>query len=215
MRVAPVGLFAWHWRKKHEPTSTFELARDIAALTHGHPTGSLTSGGLAVTILVLADGASLQQALKAGMECLPSYDGYEETLEALNLALDLSKSDASPEQAMSRLGKGWVAEEALAIGVYCALKARSFREGVLMAVNHDGGSDSTGTIAGNLLGAMFGVAAIPQALLEDLELRGVIEELATDLFEMKSWPLYLQGGGSDLKKIRDAWAYARNKYLGW
>lgn len=171
--------------------------------------------GGAVMILALADGASLQQALKAGMECLAPCDGYEETLEALNLAVDLSKSDVASDQAMSRLGRGWVAEEALAIGVYCALKARCFREDVLMAVNHDGDSDSTGAIAGNLLGAMFGVEAIPQAWLEDLELRGVIEELAADLFEMKSWPLYLQGGGSDLKKIRDAWAYTEKKYPGW
>lgn len=84
-----------------------------------------------------------------------------------------------------------------------------------MAVNHDGDSDSTGAIAGNLLGTMFGVEAIPQAWLEDLELRAVIEELTTDLFEMKSWPLYLQGGGSEAKKIRDAWAYADKKYPGW
>gem|GEM_PF-111778 len=215
MRVAPAGLFAWHWRNKQRPIPAFELARDIAALTHGHPTGSLTAGVLAVMILALADGASLQQALKAGMECLAPRDGHEETLQALNLAVDLSKSDASVEQAISRLGREWVAEEALAIGVYCALKAQNFREGVLMAVNHDGDSDSTGAIAGNLLGTMFGVEAIPQAWLEDLELRGVIEELATDLFEMKSWPLYLYGDGSDSKKIREAWAYAHNKYPGW
>ncbi|MFN8027118.1 MAG: ADP-ribosylglycohydrolase family protein [Acidimicrobiia bacterium] len=51
------------------------------------------------------------------------------------------------------LGAGWVAEEALAIGVYCALVATDLRAGLLLAVNHSGDSDSTGSIAGNLLGA--------------------------------------------------------------
>ncbi|WNZ55915.1 ADP-ribosylglycohydrolase family protein [Microbulbifer sp. SSSA008] len=51
------------------------------------------------------------------------------------------------------MGEGWVAEEALVISVYCALKAPSFKEALLMAVNHDGDLDSTGSISGILIGA--------------------------------------------------------------
>ena len=51
------------------------------------------------------------------------------------------------------------------------------------------GSDSTGAIVGNLLGAMHGVKAIPAEWLEPLELRDVITELAEDLYAFKDWAI--------------------------
>ena len=56
------------------------------------------------------------------------------------------------------------------------------RSGIVMAVNHDGDSDSTGAIAGNLLGARDGINGIPAEWLKELELRAVIDEVATDLY---------------------------------
>ena len=93
------------------------------------------------------------------------------------------------EEAIARLGQGWIAEEALAISIYCALVARNFKHGVILAVNHDGDSDSTGAIVGNLLGAMHGVKTIPAEWLEPLELRDVITELAEDLYAFKDWAI--------------------------
>jgi hypothetical protein len=63
-----------------------------------------------------------------------------------------------------------------------------------MAVNHDGDSDSTGLIAGHLLGAMLGLSEIPARWLAPLELRGVIEEVADDLATVGAWQL---GSGDD------------------
>jgi ADP-ribosylglycohydrolase len=77
------------------------------------------------------------------------------------LAEKLASSGMPQEDAIASLGEGWVAEEALAISIYCALVARDFRHGVILAVNHDGDSDSTGAITGNLFGAMHGVKVIP------------------------------------------------------
>jgi ADP-ribosylglycohydrolase len=80
------------------------------------------------------------------------------------------------------LGNGWVGEEALAISIYCALAAGDdFEKGIRLAVNHSGDSDSTGSITGNILGALLGTAAIPDRWLAQLELRRVIEEIARDL----------------------------------
>ncbi|WP_408633008.1 ADP-ribosylglycohydrolase family protein [Mycobacterium ostraviense] len=56
-------------------------------------------------------------------------------------------------------------------------------------VNHDGDSDSTGSIAGNLLGAALGVGAISGEWLEPLELRDVISEIADDLYDYADWHL--------------------------
>jgi ADP-ribosylglycohydrolase len=76
-----------------------------------------------------------------------------------------------------------VGEEALAIAVFCALRASTFEEGVIMAVNHSGDSDSTGSMAGQLLGVAMGEEAIPERWLRDLELRDVIRQVADDLYD--------------------------------
>jgi ADP-ribosylglycohydrolase len=58
-----------------------------------------------------------------------------------------------------------------------------FRQGLLLAVNHSGDSDSTGSITGNIVGARYGTEVIPNEWLSDLEMKDVIEEVATDLLD--------------------------------
>jgi len=187
MRVAPVGLFTLRWPSMRSPRHAFRLGTALAALTHGHPTGSLTGGVLAVLIYELANGATLRAALAVAKSNLMQHAGHEETLQAIEHAETLAASKVSPANGVDSLGEGWVAEEALAISIYCALIAQDFRQGVILAVNHDGDSDSTGAITGNLLGAQLGVEAIPPEWLEQLELRDVIAELADDLTQFPSW----------------------------
>jgi ADP-ribosyl-[dinitrogen reductase] hydrolase len=54
---------------------------------------------------------------------------------------------------------------------------------VLLSVNHSGDSDSTGSITGNILGALYGIDIIPSNWVANLELRELIEEVAGDLFD--------------------------------
>jgi hypothetical protein len=87
-------------------------------------------------------------------------------------------------EVIESLGGGWVGEEALAIGLYCALVAGDdFARGVRLAVNHSGDSDSTGAITGNILGAVLGEQAIPRAWLNLLELHDVVCQMGEDLFD--------------------------------
>jgi len=209
MRVAPVGLFMWRLRKHASPRHTFRLGTDLAALTHGHPTGALTGGVLAVLIQALTDDASLPEALAVAKTLLRAEAGFEETLHAIEMAETLADSGLPHETAIARLGQGWIAEEALAISIYCARVAQDFRHGVILAVNHDGDSDSTGAIVGNLLGAMHGVRAIPGEWLEPLELREVITELAEDLYSFMDWDIGEFSENEDLN--RQIW----QKYPGF
>jgi ADP-ribosylglycohydrolase len=200
MRVASVGLFAWRMHRHQLPEYAFQLGTELAALTHGHPTGALTGGVLAVLILALTDGASLPEALSASKAILRKQSGSEEALRAIEMAERLAGSGLAHQEAIARIGQGWIAEEALAISIYCALVARNFKDGVILAVNHDGDSDSTGAIVGNLLGAMHGVKAIPAEWLEPLELRGVITELAEDLYACKDWRIGEHGDNEELNQ---------------
>ncbi|MDD5228625.1 MAG: ADP-ribosylglycohydrolase family protein [Methylococcales bacterium] len=182
MRVAPVGLFAWHFRHQQSPQQAFNLGVELAALTHGHPTGVLTSGVFAVLIFAIVDGLTLTKALKIAKTYLLEKTEHEETLLAIEKAEFFATQKIPHDEAIAKLGQGWIAEEALAISIYCSLVASNFKEGVLLAVNHDGDSDSTGSITGNLLGAMYGVNKIPVEWLDNLELRDVITEIAEDLY---------------------------------
>ena len=49
-------------------------------------------------------------------------------------------------------------------------------------VTHDGDSDSTGAITGNILGAYLGLSKIPKKYIDNLELVDVLTELADDLY---------------------------------
>ena len=70
---------------------------------------------------------------------------------------------------------GWVGDEALAIAVYSCLKHPDDpRAALVSAVNHSGDSDSTGAIAGNILGARLGLKALPRDWIDRLELTDVI-----------------------------------------
>jgi ADP-ribosylglycohydrolase len=205
MRVAPVGLFFWRRGKTSPETvsQAFEVGCELAAITHGHPTGQLTAGVLAVLILHLADGRRLSEALLIAIGCLKDHRGHQETLHAIEHAQALAAAGTAPELAITALGEGWVAEEALAIAIYCALVAKDFRHGVLLAVNHDGDSDSTGAITGNLLGAYYGVGAIPNEWQEGLELKDVTTELAEDLYGYPDWPIDDYESGPEADAIWD------------
>ena len=200
MRVAPVGLFLWMPDIPQAPQHVFRLAADLAGLTHGHPTGQLSAGVLAVLVLLLTCDASLDSALATAKTILARQPAHEETLAAIEQAEALARSDLPHEAAIARLGQGWVAEEALAISIYCALAARSLRDGIILAVNHDGDSDSTGAITGNLLGAMQGAGAIPNEWLEPLELRDVIMDIADDLYDYRDWDIGERGRNDALNE---------------
>ena len=195
MRVAPIGML-FHALTLTTPKSrsehyqrSFALGCEAAALTHGHPTGYLTAGVMAALVFDLLDGIDLGSAISHVLPLLNARERHDETLAAIEAAQRLNGTNIEPIEAINELGEGWVAEEALAIGLYCALKAQDFESGVIMAVNHDGDSDSTGLIAGHLLGAMQGRSAIPERWLSLLELRGVMEEMADDLATAGSWRL--------------------------
>lgn len=187
MRMAPVGVFALLREDEQPLGAAFELGTILAAQTHGHPSGNLSAGAFAVMIAALVAGCSLSDALRHAKTLLRTATSHEEVLAALEHAERLAASGGDRHACIRALGQGWVAEEALAIGVYCALVAEDVEDGIVLAVNHDGDSDSTGAIAGNLLGAIHGEETLPAAWREELELSDVITTIADDLHDFPSW----------------------------
>jgi ADP-ribosylglycohydrolase len=178
MRVAPIALIP-----DVERESAFALACEAAAITHGHPTGRLAAGAFVWLLACLRGGMSLERAVEDTIARVSREPDHAETVRALEAALALHRRGQPPTpELVESLGGGWVAEEALAIAVYAALAAEGdFERGVRIAVNHSGDSDSTGSMAGQIIGVRFGEAAIPRRWLARLELRDVIASIADDL----------------------------------
>jgi len=195
MRVAPVGLYL-----SRQPIDEIgRIGAKTNAITHGHPLGNISSYVMTVLINTIIYGEDeyfevplkrdleecVQYALTVYMHRFRIYDIKiaSDFIRLMNKAIELSKKDIDDVEAIKQLGEGWVAEEALAISIYCSLKySNDFKKAIIASVNHDGDSDSTGSITGNILGAYLGVSKIPNEFLENLELRDVIEEIAEDLY---------------------------------
>ena len=178
MRVAPVGLFL-----NKNPKVSFQTGAELAAITHGHPTGYLAAGTFAMIISEILNDMSIEASINAAVEILKGYARHEETLAAIQKAIELSATDISHEKAIREIGEGWIAEEALAIALYCALKEPDFEKALVMSINHDGDSDSTGSICGNILGAQLGMKGIPKKWIETVELSSFVEMMSCKLYE--------------------------------
>ncbi|MBR6505226.1 ADP-ribosylglycohydrolase family protein [Candidatus Saccharibacteria bacterium] len=192
MRIAPIGLFISPEDKVGEFSSL------TCALTHGHPLAILSAYTLGLIIYYTVNDWAIEKAAKTAISKMNEWqpEAYRnsrpvkinwdeeksELTELLEKAISLSEEELEDIYAISELGGGWVAEEALAISIYCSLKYKdNFKDAIIAAVNHDGDSDSTGAITGNIVGAKVGYKNIPDYYKNNIELKDVILELADDL----------------------------------
>jgi len=203
MRVAPVGLLP-----AGEDGITGEtraaLAQFQAALTHGHPTALAASDLTAAALVDLVAGgdpgglpqrlhayalsqrtiyhedwlgplwqrshyASTQEYIARGWdECL-------QVLDRLEQALVIKDRQGDPCQYT---GAGWIAEEALATGLFCFLL---YPDDPLAAIRRaaasSGDSDSIACLTGAFAGAYKGVAAWPSEWIERIEYRDQLAKL--------------------------------------
>ncbi|MBQ7850748.1 MAG: ADP-ribosylglycohydrolase family protein [Clostridia bacterium] len=188
MRTAPCGLLKMLDTPDPEDAYAMQGAQ-AGAITHGHMMGWVPAAMLAdmVHMIVLEDGRTLKQIALDSLQRMTKLFGTNALMQGfeqlMKRAVALAETDVPADRAIAELGEGWVGDEALAVAVYCALKYQDDMEACLSAaVTHDGDSDSTGAIAGNILGAWLGADGIPDKWLEQLELREVINGMACRLY---------------------------------
>lgn len=181
MRAAPFGWIPCdrsdleHW--------VFPGALEVAGYTHGHPTGQVSAAALAVLIYELIWGADLKAAVNTSIEAVQQLPEAQETVDALTTAIHLAEQEPGDEEALTQLGEGWIAEQALAIAIYAALsypQQDQVLDALSLSVSHTGDSDSTGSICGNILGAAHGHNHLPEPLLDQLEGQQFIRQCGED-----------------------------------
>ena len=193
MRTAPLGFMRVKWSGKPAFGPALENGAKAAAITHGHPMGWIPAGMLSdiVDRCLYGSYTSLQDivedSLEAAKEAYGDYAGfaaYESLIRrAVSLALQNRTDDPycakTDEAAIRSIGEGWVGDEALAVAIYAVLRwDHDIKNCLRAAVNHSGDSDSTGAIAGNILGAWLGLEAVPRDWLEMLELTDAMRDIA-------------------------------------
>ena len=183
LRAVPIGL-----SYSDDPAYILDLAANTAALTHGNEVAWVASGVLALIIsLIIHQELSIAEAVNETLKALDksfpdSRKAVHELLSSIWSARPLATSASSELDAIHALGEGWVANEALAIGILCALRYENDIAGAMtFAANHGGNSSTTAAIAGMLVGARIGFNAIPDRFVDRLELVDVILELADNV----------------------------------
>ncbi len=174
MRVAPIGIYGachdWPLEK------TADISGKVAELTHLHPLSTYASAAQAVIVqLCLTTDNIVAETFKSivnrSMEILmkvygESAPGMEDLKRIVAKAIRLEDNLLRDWEIIENgLGGGWVAEETLAIAIFSVIRhINDFKGCMICAVNHGGDSDSTGAVAGNIIGSILGYDAIPEEL---------------------------------------------------
>ena len=188
MRVAPIGLYFSDGDFEQKEIDL--LGARVAALTHGHELGYMPAAMLVHIISFICNNPDkkLMEAIVDSLAILddlfPDTTHKNDLNRLIKKAMTLARGKMNDLEAIGQLGDGWVAEETLAIAIYCALKySDDFDKALIVAVNHSGDSDSTGAVTGNILGAYLGLSKIPPKYLIDLELWDLLLAIADDLYD--------------------------------
>ena len=148
-----------------------ELA-EISAVTHAHVRCVDSCVAYGEMASALADGTGVAEALAAAR-----------TLDldaAVRAALDVD-----PAAAVEELSTSGYVIDSLRCAVWAVQQDASFEEVIVALVNRGRDADTTGAIAGGLLGVLTGAEAIPARWREKLEYRDRFTAAAPDLAEQR------------------------------
>lgn len=118
MRVAPLAFI-----DREDP---YSVAIENSALTHGHQMSHIASAALVGLLRYISEGETLCDSVSLMRQDIKRiFMGFLEVKvfdDLLQQAILASEKDFDDMEIISRLGEGWVAEETLAIALYCSLK---------------------------------------------------------------------------------------------
>ncbi len=165
MRCAPVAL-----RFRHDREKLREVSLDTARMTHPDPMATWGSVALNQAIAYLLDGGDrdgVRDAVTADVQ-------NAEVVQAILAAADREYDDVR---------SGGFVLETLGAAFWAFAHNDSAEEAVVSAVNMGDDTDTTGAVTGALVGAHYGVDALPNRWLAVLEPREELTVLAERILE--------------------------------
>jgi ADP-ribosyl-[dinitrogen reductase] hydrolase len=176
MRLAPAPL-----AYAADPQQAIGLAAESSRATHQAEAAVDACRYLAGLLVGAVRGASKDELLAPRYSPLP---GLWEA-QPLHPAIDaIAAGSFWAKEPHAIRGSGYVVDS-LEAALWAFQRSSNFREGCLLAVNLGDDADTTGAVYGQLAGAFYGEAAIPQQWRERLAERATIEALADGLLHME------------------------------
>ena len=166
MRCAPVAL-----RFRHNRDMLREMSLETARMTHPDPMATWGSVALNQAIAYLLDGGDLDGVRDAAIEAVEN----AEVVEAVRNAAVRDYDDVT---------SGGFVLDTLGASFWAIAHRESAEEAIVTAVSMGDDTDTTGAVTGALVGAHYGVGAIPSRWLDVLEPRDELVALAGKLL---SW----------------------------
>ena len=184
MRVAPIGLYGVSHGWSDEDIAA--IAGKVAEITHLHSLSTYPSAAFALIVKECVvtkdiDKSVFREIVEKSIGTVESLYGenapyMNDFKRLMHNAMELSTSiDEDCKVIETSIGGGWVAEETLAIAVFSVLRhINDFKSCIVCSVNHGGDSDSTGAVAGNIIGAITGYDNIPTDFTDKLQFRELL-----------------------------------------
>ncbi|MBA3533961.1 MAG: ADP-ribosylglycohydrolase family protein, partial [Ardenticatenales bacterium] len=173
---------------QHDPMRLYEVAHATGIATHRHPTADASAIGAAYLVKLALDGYSPLDMIEPTIRFLKELSvEFDSKLRQVREVVHWEDEEA----ALAALGEGGMAEEAVALALYCCARyPKDWVATVRRGANSSGDSDSVASIAGGIQAARLGVASLPQSWIERVERRDEIMQLADDLAQAKARLLY-------------------------
>jgi ADP-ribosyl-[dinitrogen reductase] hydrolase len=150
MRASPLGVFA----HTTSPAAAAALARGDAALTHLHPACGDASAAFVVAVAHAVREADGPEA------AWQAASGWAREANAAALVVEALDAARREPPVCDAAQAGWV-KIALQNAFFELLHAPTLEEGLVRTVRRGGDTDTNAAIAGALLGAVHGRAAVP------------------------------------------------------
>lgn len=155
MRVAPLAFLP-----EITDREVFALACRTAAVTHGHDMGIYPAGAFALTLKHVINGYTVADAARETLSFLAGMEAAAQLRDHMLAALSFEGRGPVTPKELETLGGGWVGHECFAIGLAASILKIALPDRMTIAANHSGDSDSTASVAGQLMGTAVGLRGV-------------------------------------------------------
>jgi ADP-ribosylglycohydrolase len=153
-------------------------AETVCRVTHAAPRCIGSCVIVSTLINRLVKGHEPNQALFDEMIAIANY--YDERIQPF-IEMALQADDIAELELDNKHSMGYTLKT-LAAGIWALTHGNSFEEGLIAVIMEGGDADTNGAVAGALLGARFGLRAIPKHWVENLTWQRYLYRVSYELF---------------------------------
>ena len=195
MRLAPIAL-----AYVRSPIQAITLAGESSRTTHGAEAAIDACRYMSALIVGALNGAAKHELLAPHYCPIEGYWSEKPLMTDIKAIAAGSFKEKTPPPAPNAMasymdmsksspnhirGSGYVVAS-LEAALWAFFMSQNFAEGCLLAANLGEDADTTAAVYGQIAGAYYGAAGIPENWLEKVALREKIESLATGLYEFSN-----------------------------